>query len=72
MIETTHTERVTFSFPDSTAFSIEVPVGEASATVDMVIERKGAYKSGWVRDATDPNVFYNLHAAVRMQILTGR
>jgi hypothetical protein len=26
------------------------------------------YESGWVRDSVEPAVFYNLHAAVRMQI----
>ena len=62
-------ERITFTFPDATTFSIDVPPGEGSATVEAIVGRKGVYESGWVRDSVDPAVFYNLHAAVRMQIL---
>jgi hypothetical protein len=66
------TDRVVFSFPDATTFSVEVPAGEGTATVEAVIKRNGAYESGWVRDAADPTVFYNLGAAVRMQVFTSR
>jgi hypothetical protein len=66
------TDRVTFSFPDATTFSIDVPRGEGTATVEAVIKRKGSYESGWVRDANDPTVFYNLHAAVKMQVFGSR
>ena len=64
------TDRITFTFPDATTFSIAVAAGEGPATVDAVIQRKGVYESGWVRDATDPNLFYNLRAAVRMEIVS--
>jgi hypothetical protein len=62
-------ERITFTFPDATTFSIDVPPGKALATIDAIVKRKGIYESGWVRDSVEPTVFYNLHAAVRMQIL---
>lgn len=62
-------ERITFTFPDGTTFSIDVPPGEGLATTDAIVGRKGVYESGWVRDSVEPTVFYNLHAAMRMQIV---
>ena len=62
-------ERISFTFPDATTFSIDVPPGEGLSTIDAIVRRKGVYESGWVRDSVEPTVFYNLHAAVRMQIL---
>lgn len=60
--------RIRFTFPDTTTFSIDVPPGEGLATIEAIVGRKGVYASGWVRDSIEPSVFYNLHAAVRMQI----
>ena len=62
-------ERITFTFPDATTFSIDVPPGEGLSTIEAIVRRKGVYESGWVRDSVEPTVFYNLHAAMRMQIL---
>lgn len=62
-------ERITFTFPDATTFSIDVPPGEGLSTIEAIVGRKGVYESGWVRDSVEQTTFYNLRAAMRMQIL---
>lgn len=62
------TDTIRVTFPDDTSFSIEVGAGGADATVEAIINRKGEFATGWVRDAAAPGRLYNLGAAINLQI----
>jgi hypothetical protein len=62
------TIRITFADTDGgkTTHTIVVDGGQGDATVAEIIERKGAYATGWV--ASDDRRWWNLGAAVSISL----